>query len=125
MRKVFTLLFVLAFALLLCGFDFDFETGTDCYVYDEADVFTDEEEAEINAYIADVREEAESDFLIVMTLDSETGVIEEDAEAVADQWVAGGNGYVTGQHIVVYYIDFTESYVYINEYDADEDWRLE
>ena len=80
MKKVWRMmLMILAAGLFLCGYDYQFEEETDCYVYDGAGILDDREEEELNTYISEIREAAKCDFLLVTTLTPESSQTEDCA----------------------------------------------
>ena len=125
MKKRFAAV-ILAFwaVLLLCGFSSTFTKGAANYVYDEANILSDAEEAKLNEYIASVRDSAKSDFLVVTTANPTTSDLRTAAEAVSGAWVQAGNGYGEDHQVILFYVDMANRGYYLDEYNAREKYRL-
>ena len=117
---------ILAFwaVLLLCGFSSTFTQGTTNYVYDEANILSEADEAKLNEYIASVRDKAKSDFLVVTTQNPATDDLIDAAEAITHAWVQAGNGYGEDHQVILFYVDMANRGYYLQEYNAREKWRL-
>ena len=110
--------------LLLCGFSSTFSTGTANYVYDEANILSEADEAKLNEYIASVRDKTKSDFLVVTTQNPTTDDLIDAAEAITHAWVQAGNGYGEDHQVSLFYVDMKNRGYYLQEYNAREKWRL-
>lgn len=123
-RRFAALLLAFWAVLLLCGFSSTFTKGAANYVYDEANILSEEEEAKLNEYIASVRDTAKSDFLVVTTANPTTDDLRTAAETISNAWVQAGNGYGDDHEVITFYIDMANRGYYLDEYNAREKYRL-
>lgn len=123
-RKFAYFLLAVTAVFMLCGFSSTFTRGAANYVYDEANILSDAEEASLNEYIASVRDKVKSDFIVVTTSNPSSDDPRTAAETVVDKWVAAGNGYGEDNQAIVFYIDMKNRAYFLDEYNAREKWKL-
>lgn len=104
------------------GFASTAKSGT--YVYDEADLLSETFISQLNDRIASIRDNIQSDVLVVYTNDDSQTDARSAAETIINTWVSRGNGYGEKHETVLFYVNMADRSYFIDEYNDANEFRL-
>ena len=123
-KKARILLGILTALFLFAGFDFASQAKDGVYVYDDVGLISDGAESWLNNQIAAIREERETDILIVFTDDASIMNARAASEQIASAWISKGYGYGEDHEIISLFVNMADRSYFVNEHNDRENWKL-
>ena len=123
-KKAAIFLLCLLSLFLLSGFDFASQAAGGVYVYDDAGLISENAETWLNSRIASVREERQTDILVVFTNDASVTNARAASEYIASTWISKGYGYGEEHEIISLFVNMADRSYFVNEHNDKENYKL-